>query len=411
MSQMPGQRDRRWLLTIGAVMVVLVVAMGVLAPAADDNNPIPTIDNTGPAGAKAAYLLLQAMGRTAVRWEKPLEELNDADAAHTTLVLTEPIYDPSQQKQLQTEVQRFLEHGGRVLATGGGGGLLLADGGVKNPSIFQDGLCEAVPEGPGELAKAGGVEIFEGAQWIASGPQFEVEQRCNRDAVVVRYLVSGANGVKGEAIWWASATPLSNSGLKNDANLKLLLASVGDGRTVLFDESLHNPDVVVDTTKGLPLGWLELQALLLGLLLVFSFSRRRGPIRMPVTLPRSSPVEFAESMGDLYEKAGATNAATEAARRRLLRVLMREAGISQATVQEGPSAISAVLQLRLGGDWTLLAEHLQHAAETAQSEISPRSALTLVQALHADADEVRAKLRPAAHSLVTLAAERKTAAG
>jgi hypothetical protein len=96
-----------------------------------------------------------------------------------------------------------------------------------------------------------------------------------------------------------------------------------------------------DSAKGLPLRWLAWQTALLLLLLVLSFSRRRGPVRSPVLLPRSSPVEFAESMGDLYAKGGATSAATDAARRSLLRVLVREAGLSQAVVEDSPEAIAA----------------------------------------------------------------------
>ena len=30
------------------------------------------------------------------------------------------------------------------------------------------------------------------------------------------------------------------------------------------------------------------------LLLILSFSRRNGPLRMPVNVPRTSPIEFAE---------------------------------------------------------------------------------------------------------------------
>ena len=151
-----------------------------------------------------------------------------------------------------------------------------------------------------------------------------MEQRCGPDAVVVRMPVG-----KGEAIWWSSASPLTNAELHNDADLKLLLASLGEGRRVLFDESLQQTTRTQwSAARGLPLWWLLAQCGVVFGLLVFSFSRRRGPMRLPVGVPRSSPLEFAVSMGDLYEKAGATGAATEAARRRLERVLVREAGLA-----------------------------------------------------------------------------------
>jgi len=191
---------------------------------------------------------------------------------------------------------------------------------------------------------------------------------------------------------------MSNAGLKNDANLKLLLASLygdeGEGRAVLFDEYLHSSHGGTSPTKGLPLRWLAVQAAAIFVLVVLSFSRRKGPLRLPVKLPRSSPVEFAESMGDLYAKAGATGAATAAAQRRLLRVLQREAGVAKATIEHGPEAIAETLHGRLGGDWTRLAGHLREAAEVANAEVSPRSALKLVRALAEDEAQVRAMLKP-----------------
>jgi len=130
-------------------------------------------------------------------------------------------------------------------------------------------------------------------------------------------------------------------------------------------------------------------------LLVFSLSRRRGPLRMPVTLPRSSPVEFAMSMGDLYEKAGAMSAATEAARRRLLRMLSREAGVSQESLQHGPEAIAEALRVRLGGDWSELREHLVRCKEMEHGKATAHGALVLVRALNGDVTMVRSRLKPA----------------
>jgi hypothetical protein len=281
---------------------------------------------------------------------------------------------------------------------------LLPGGATKAPGLLQPQLCTTTPEGPGELARAGNVEMVEGAQWSSDGAKFEVEQRCGNEAVVVRYAVftppgkerpSGTPVGKGEAIWWASAVPMENAELKNDGDLKLLLASVGSGREVVFDESLHGAvKTIWDAAKGLPLKWLALQAALLFALLVVSFSRRRGPVRSPVRLPRSSPVEFATSMGDLYEKAAASSAATEAAKRRLLRVLTREAGVAQGTIEEGPDAIAEALRVRLGGDWSLVSEHLQEAKRAQHEAIAVRSALALVRALSEDAKRVRASLEP-----------------
>jgi len=382
--------DQKLLLWLSGVILVLIVLISVLSPR-PENDARPSTYNAGPQGVKAAYLTLDKLGRKPVRWTRPLSELEPSEAAHSTLILADPVFDMTERAEISAQVNDFLQHGGRVLATGITGAMLLPHGSTKARGTLQNGLCMTTPEGPGALAAAGHVEMNEPVQWGGEGPLFRIEQRCGSDPVVVRYAVG-----KGEAVWWASASPMNNAELRQDADLRLLLASLDDDpthpRTVIFDETLHGVTRSLwDAAKGLPLRWLALQTGLLMVLLVVSFSRRRGPIRTPVLLPRSSPVEFAESMGDLYEKANATSAATEAARRRLLQVLSREAGLSQAAMQAGPEAIAEELTLRMGGDWSQLAAHLQ-AAEAARTNTTPRTALALVRALSEDADSVRAAL-------------------
>jgi hypothetical protein len=359
--------DKRMLLILCGAILLLIVCVSVLVPQPAPDDPKPSTYNRGPLGTKAAYLTLQKLGYRTARWSRPLAELNDLDAQHTTLVLADPTYDPAGRQEMAAEVKEFLERGGRVLATGADGALLLPGGETKPPEMMEDGLCTSIPEGPGELARAGRVELYEDVRWTAEDPKFRVTQRCGEDAVVVRYAVGN-----GEAVWWTSATPMDNVELKQDADLRLLLASVGNGREIVFDESVQGVTRSLwDSAKGLPLRWLALQTALLLLLLMLSFSRRRGPVRLPVLLPRSSPVEFAESMGNLYAKGGATSAATDAARRNLLRVLVREAGLSQAVVEDSPEAIAEALQQRLGGDWRLLAQHL-HAVDAARGGAGAR---------------------------------------
>jgi hypothetical protein len=388
----PGLSDKKLLWGVVGVMLALIVVMAVVRPAQNPDDPRPTTTNNGPQGAKAAFLVLQRLGRTTSQGNRSLAEFNDgmddAQASRTTLVLAAPEYDQTELPRLRMELERFLKRGGRVLATGPSGAALLPEGETKAPGLVQPPLCHTTPEGAGELARVGSVEMVEGAQWSDDAAKFEVEQRCGDEAAVVRYAVG-----KGEAVWWASAGPLENDELKNDADLRLLLATVGEGKDVVFDESLHGAvKSIWDAAKGLPLGWLMLQAALLFALLVVSFSRRRGPVRSPVRLPRSSPAEFATSMGDLYEKAAASSAATEAAKRRLLRVLTREAGVAQGTVEEGPEAIAEALRVRLGGDWSLVSEHLQETKRAQHEAIAMRSALALVRALSEDAKRVRTRL-------------------
>jgi len=379
--------DRRIVMWLGGVILVLIVVVSVLAPntAADDTRP--TTYNTGPQGAKAAYLMLQAIGIKTSRWQRPIGELSNVDASHTTLVLAAPAYSAADQETIAAAVKKFLERGGHVLATGAAGALLLPDGKVGAPGFFMPAECRTNP-GDGPLAAAGRVLMIDGGTWAGKG-KVEIAHRCGPDAVVVRMAVG-----RGEAVWWSSENPLTNGDLKTDADLRLLLLSLGEGRTVLWGESLQ--EVVPgmwSAAHGLPLWWLIAQVILLAVLLVLSFSRRNGPLRAPVIVPRSSPVEFASSMGDLYEKARATTAATDAARRRLLRAILRDAGVPQAIVDEGPKAIVNSLKQRLGGDWTSVGVHLERASEAAKDSPTYREALAISKALAEDAERIRTAAR------------------
>lgn len=383
--------DRRLMIWLGSAVLVLVILVSIIAPANANNDPRPSSYNTAPEGAKAAFLMLQSMGRAVTRWDQPLDELSTVDAAHTTLLLAEPRYTALEKDRLAAAIKDFLSRGGRVLTTGPNGAFLLPGGSIKGSIRRLSDLCYTEPEGPGPLARAGQVEMRDAARWGDESSGVYVEQRCGPDAVVIRMPVG-----QGEAIWWSSASPLSNAELHRDEDLRLLLASLGEGRHVLFDESLQQTTRTQwSAARGLPLWWLLGQAGLVFALVIFSFSRRRGPIRLPAGVPRSSPLEFAVSMGDLYEKAGATGAATEAARRRLERVLEREAGLPQRTVKAGPDAVVAELERRFGGTWRSVGEHMEEA--TLAADVNPKagSAFRLVRALGEDAERIRRAALPA----------------
>lgn len=399
----PLSVDKRLMLWLGGAVLVLILAVSFLAPETANNDPRPSSFNTAPGGAKAAYLMLEALHRPVARWDQPLDDLSLVDARHTTLLLAAPAYTALEKDRLTAAVKSFLQRGGRVVTTGAEGALLL--GGEVKGSRRLANLCYTNPEGPGALASAGQVEMQAPLRWAQETPAVYVEQRCGPDAVVVR-VPFGA----GEAIWWSSASPLTNAELHNDADLRLLLASLGNGRLILFDESLQQTTRTHwSAARGLPLWWMLGQAAVVFGLLVFSFSRRRGPIRLPVAVPRSSPLEFAVSMGDLYAKAGATGAATEAARRRLERVLLREAGLAQRTVKAGPDSVVAALEAKFGGVWRSVGEHMTEAVSAADTGLRPGSALQLVRALGEDAERVRRAANPQAFA-VPRKAEAETSA-
>ena len=387
---MAASRDQRIVLGILAAMVALLIIVSILTPANDDSNPLPTTYNSGSAGTKATYLVLGELGYGAERWEASPDVLKNVDAAKATLILAEPNFPNEDAKQVQASIADFLSRGGRVLATGKDGAYFLPDAKTGAPARFYQKLCLTTPEGQGPLARAGKISLGDEVRWTALEPRFRVSQLCGNDAVVVSYDYGA-----GEAVWWSSPMPMTNRGLKEDASLKLVLASVGGlDRRVLFDEYFHGERASLwDTAKGLPITQIALQCVVVAVLLVLSFGRRNGPIRLPVRLPRSSPLEFAESMGRLYKRAGATQAAVDGARRRLLKFLEEQCGVPRDVLRSTPQVIVEAVEERLGGRWSTLGEHLTQAANTEHSTVTLASTLELVKALDRDQRDLAEGIR------------------
>ena len=382
--------DRRFVLWLAGGLLAAIVLVSWLSPNPVDNDPTPTTYNSGSAGVRAAFLILPELGYRPEQWDERPGALKGVDAQKTTLVLADPVVPETQVDAVKAEVAEFLKRGGRVLVTGLSGAYLVPGGQTKPPAQFYRALCYTTPEGQGTLARVGVVAMPDYGSWGAVGEASEVEQRCGKDAVVVRVRVG-----PGEAIWWSSATPLTNRGLKDDASLKLTLASLGEpGRRVLFDETFHGAEGSVwDTTGGLPMRALEIQSAALAVLLVLSFGRRNGPLRTPVHAVRSSPIEFAESMGHLYQKAGATTVATEGARRRLVRFLQERCGVPAGVLRGSSDGIVEAVGARLGGEWSALGAHLAQAGEAEHASVAPKSALRLVKALDEDLSHLAARVK------------------
>jgi len=380
-------------------MLAAILLVSFFVPTAEDDDPSPSSYNSGSAGAKAAYLLLSQLGYKAERWEDSTAALGDVDAARTTLVLANPVVQPENRDEVKAGIADFLKRGGRVLATGVQGAYLIPGGNTSAPDHIYKGLCITTPEGQGAMAQAGPVSIDDLARWQDDTVATRVQQRCGGDAVVVSVKVG-----QGTAVWWSSPLPMTNRGLSEDASLKLLLASVGEpGRRVLFDESLHGEGPSIwDQAKGLPIRSLVLQSGLVATLLVLSFGRRNGPVRLPVPALRASPLEFAESMGHLYHNAGATQVATDGARRRLLGYLQQRCGLTPDVLRRGPQEIVQALQARLGGDWSGVGEHLAQAERDGAERdgtghdggkaLSSSSALRLVKALDGDVELLKRRI-------------------
>ena len=387
-----GRGEWKFLIVFTVSVIVLIVITGILAPNREDRDFVPTTWNTGRAGARAAWLLLGDLGYRTVLWERPESELSTVDAAHATLVAAEPspAFAALSDKNRTEPFADFLRHGGRILATGPGGAYLLPDAKVGESRRFYTGLCDTTPASPDALGRAGSVSMAVPMRWTRDDPRVRVAQRCGDDAVVVSYPVGS-----GEAIWWASSTPLSNEGLREDGNLRLLLASVGGAdRTIYFDEHLHGMNADPwSAAHGTPVTALIVQSCCVGALLLFSFSRGAGPRRALVQPPRASPLEFVESMGALYARAGVSRVAIAAAERRLTEFLSHEGGIPMETLRSGSAAIATAVAARFGCDTRALAADLEAARQAEYDARRPAEALVLVRRLDQHIAQLTALIR------------------
>jgi hypothetical protein len=381
--------ERRIVLLAMAAVAVLIVIVAALAPTPQEDER-PTSFNTGPGGAKAAYLLLGRLGYSVARWERPAADLSTLDAAHTTLVLAEPFGEGVAADR--AGIDHFLARGGRIVVTGAEGATLLPKSDLRFDVTPLPLPCRTKPEGFSPLARTGTLTMSTAVLWRQDNPAVEVAQHCANGAAVVSYAIGA-----GEVVWWSDAAPLTNRGMHNDANLRLLLASVdpdgsqterGKPRQILFDEYLHDyHDLLWRTASGTPLHALELQLALAATLLVLSFSRRHGPLRALATAPRTSPLEFAHSMGNLYHRAGAGEAAIAEARRRLFGVLERQCGLSRETLRGTSAGITTALRERFGYHSDELTALLDATLDLDRTP--PAKALPLVQQLDRTADELR----------------------
>ncbi|MGD0482151.1 MAG: DUF4350 domain-containing protein [Terracidiphilus sp.] len=382
-------RDRKLLIGCICAVVVLAVVTAFFARSEDrDDNPVPSTYRTGKHGARAAYELLKANGYDVERWEQPLSDLPPRTDEQTVVIFAEP--DPTSPEDFNA-VKEIVARGGRVLLTGWWGGQL-APGGNALPPVQFDAACKLAPQGLDPLAGSGEVWMVPEAAWGSDQPLDRVEYNCAGSPAVVEYT-SG----KGEVIWWASSTPLENGSIQRSQNLNLFLNSLGapQNRHFYWDESLHG-EVYSDWfyASGAALNLLKAGLFGIVLLVIFSFSRRRGPVRDLPAPVRATPVEFLEALGSLYAEAGASATSVDLAFERFRRRMGDLCGLQGAKMSA--TELGLALRRRFPRGPEALEKDLAECEEAIGNDaLQPRKALALVQALsrHGEALDRAARVR------------------
>jgi hypothetical protein len=127
-------------------------------------------------------------------------------------------------------------------------------------------------------------------------------------------------------------------------------------------------------------------------LIVFNFSRRRGPVRDLPAPVRATPVEFLDALGSLYAEAGASATAVELAYERFRRKVAELCGLKSARMSA--QELGNALRRRFPQAAVGLETDLADCEEALTSDkLQPRRALALVQALSRHGEALDAAVR------------------
>ena len=372
-------RDRKLFIAAGVVFVLLIVVAVIFGGDAGQDVEIPSTYSTASTGAKAAYLLLLQGGYNQLRWEKSLSQL--PRGAGKTLILASPFEAPTREER--ERLRTFIEEGGHVIATGMAAGTFLPES-SSVPDPLSGMLQKTMrAEAPSEITKAAPeIVMAPQAHWL-SGTAYRLYSD-GEQAVVVKYLYG-----RGQVLWWAAATPLTNAGLTDTGNLEFFLACLGGTKNqILWDEYIHGyRETLASSIAHSPVKWLVLQLSLLALAVLATFSRRSGPVFKPAAEMRLSPLEFVNTLGGLYERGGTAAVAVDICYQRFRYWLARRLGVANNV-----SINDLVIAVR--ERWSLIDDHfaaILRRCESARNDpyLHGQEALHLVQEL----DEYAIKLR------------------
>ncbi len=385
--------DRRLLIWAGVFMLLVVLALTFLSQDEEESG-IPSTYSAQRSGAKAAFLLLQQSGYKVQRWEQPPSNLPadlQSDPSHTVLVLASPFRAPTSDEK--NALRTFVDRGGKVLITGATASLYLSQAETEMEPARLPIAKEYQPQLLTPLTRGGSIQMSPGAYWKGPATTSLAHYSDGDRPIVVSYKAG-----MGEVIWWAASTPLTNAAIAKSGNMALLLNSLGNAGDVqiYWDEYFHGEQSSLIRYVGDPpllFGWL--QTLLVFLVLIFTFSRRNGPIH-PLPQPsRLSPLEFISTLGKLYRRANAIHSALAIPYARFRAQAARQLGINQ----DVPAAdLARALKNRLRYKDDSLAELLQQIENALHNpELREAQALELVQQLNRHAQGVHAhnpKLNP-----------------
>jgi hypothetical protein len=378
--------DHKLLRIAAVIFVVLATALAFFAPPSRQQaSPIPSIYSVDSNGAHAAYLLLKQLRYPVQVWERPPADLPE-NAASGVLVLADPVQPPVDKDR--AALLDFVKAGGRILFTGSMMSSFFPDSHSSEESLEPPWQTYDANFPSNFTAGAPKISLQPEAEWTPIEPS-QIPLYGPVDSPVVLSWRIGT----GEVIWWAGPTPLTNAGITHDSNLNLFLNAVGSANgnaseqpTIYWDEYFHGQrDSLWGYVEKTPVAWSLLQIAILGFAVLFTFSRRSGPVAMPAKVSRLWPLEFVDTIGGLYERAHAEPAMVGAVYQRFRSMLARQLRLPLATTD---AALAEAVRVRLAWKDDALADTLHRAAAASRAaKVPPDDALEIIHRLESLEDQ------------------------
>jgi hypothetical protein len=372
--------DRKILLIGGAVLVLLTAGLAFVGGDTQEQGmSMPSTYSASPGGARAAYLLLQELHYKVSRWERSPTELPIGDAA-AVLIIADPLETPT--KEEIEALQDFVAEGGQVIFTGERIKSFFLKARVDQRFLEAEWKTFAANVPSNYTAGAPKIVLQTGTAWQTPEASQLALYGDAGSPVVVSWRIGD-----GRILWWAAATPLTNSGISREGNLNFFLNAMNSplpgektAVEIYWDEYFHGERTSLwSYVRKTPVAWGLTQISILALIIIFTFGRRSGPVVLPPVISRLAPLEFVDTLGGLYERAGAEPAVVGFVYQRFRATLSRQLRISSGA---SDTELAEAVENRLGWNESGLKTTLARALVASRArKVAPQEALGLVREL------------------------------
>ncbi|MBU4556387.1 MAG: DUF4350 domain-containing protein [Actinobacteria bacterium] len=335
--------DGSTLVLIG-IAVALVLAYAGLVRLSQDyylvDAPAGSVFAAGDDGLRVLYAYLDELKLS----RDTLQSFDELPDSGTIVVAAAAPLERSPTAYERQVLTDWVKQGNRLVLVGAYADEVVKDVGGSPRNGHQATL---EPLLPGVYAQGVGEVIVDDARLLLDTPAWATHLK-DTDG---QYLASRVSG-KGEIVWMASVSPMSNAGIGRADNARLATLLVATGGEIYFDEYHHGFVRGGGIWSRMGAGGRSgtLLALAAVALLLWSSARRTGrPIEaMPDRTVRTGA--YIGSLAELYRRAGARKESLESLAGGLRLALVRRHGGLEAALAREPRIAELLAEISSAGN-------------------------------------------------------------